>query len=347
MNYYEELAVAQDASLEEIHHAYRALARLLHPDNQADPKLKSAAERQMIRLNEILATLADAEKRHKYDESLCTKLVVAEATLPPPIRRPPRPWPWIFAASILAGVGLWYMRSNESGYTSAERGAARITGRSMQPAQTVAPESAHPTSGSRPFKKVLRPKPLSTPEEFHAEENSARGEPVTQLPASREPVAAEQDEVRPTPEVHVEPPPPAPETAAQSQRAVQTGGTAFTGRWLYAPGARDPRTPGMYPPEFIELFLSEEQGVLSGRYWARYRIPDKPVSPEVRFRVTGAAQKGNATTVKWVSEDGASGQLKMVLRDSDSMEVTWWTTVFGQQTALTSGTAVLVRLQAR
>jgi hypothetical protein len=37
----------------------------------------------------------------------------------------------------------------------------------------------------------------------------------------------------------------------------------------------------------------------------------------------------------------------MVLRDSDSMEVTWWTTVFGQQTALTSGTAVLVRLQAR
>jgi hypothetical protein len=36
----------------------------------------------------------------------------------------------------------------------------------------------------------------------------------------------------------------------------------------------------MYPPEFIEFFLSEDQGVLSGEYWARYRIPDKPVSPE-------------------------------------------------------------------
>ena len=54
MNRYEELAVAQDVSLEEIHQAYQALARLLHPDNQSDPKLKSAAERQMIRLNEIL-----------------------------------------------------------------------------------------------------------------------------------------------------------------------------------------------------------------------------------------------------------------------------------------------------
>jgi hypothetical protein len=36
----------------------------------------------------------------------------------------------------------------------------------------------------------------------------------------------------------------------------------------------------MYPPEFIEFFLSEDQGVLSGEYWARYQIPDKPVSPE-------------------------------------------------------------------
>jgi curved DNA-binding protein CbpA len=79
MNRYEELAVAQDVSLEEIHQAYQALARLLHPDNQSDPKLKSAAERQMIRLNEILATLADPGKRRKYDESLCTKLVVPEA----------------------------------------------------------------------------------------------------------------------------------------------------------------------------------------------------------------------------------------------------------------------------
>jgi hypothetical protein len=101
----------------------------------------------------------------------------------------------------------------------------------------------------------------------------------------------------------------------------------------------------MYPPEFIELFLSEEKGVLSGKYWARYRIPDRPVSPEVQFRVSGASQKGDATTLMWVSDDGANGRLKMVLQHSNSMEVTWWTTALGRQTALTSGTAVLVRQQ--
>jgi len=103
MNYYEELAVAEDASLDEIRQAYRGLARLLHPDNQLDPRLKSAAEIQMIRLNEILATLADPEKRRQYNASLCRKLAVCEAVPPP--RRSTRPLyrygPWIVAGCIL------------------------------------------------------------------------------------------------------------------------------------------------------------------------------------------------------------------------------------------------------
>lgn len=44
--------------------------------------------------------------------------------------------------------------------------------------------------------------------------------------------------------------------------------TPFAGRWFfYAASAHDPRTSGMYPSEFIEFFLSEDQGVLSGEYW--------------------------------------------------------------------------------
>jgi len=90
MNHYEELAVAQDASEAEIHQAYRALARLLHPDNQADPKLKSAAERQMVRLNEILTTLVDKHKRRQYDASLIGhKLALPAAVTPLLLRRPP------------------------------------------------------------------------------------------------------------------------------------------------------------------------------------------------------------------------------------------------------------------
>lgn len=93
------------------------------------------------------------------------------------------------------------------------------------------------------------------------------------------------------------------------------------------------------------MFLSDEQGVLSGKYWARYRIPDKPISPEVQFRVNGVPQDGDVMTLSWASEDGANGQMKVALHGSNSMEVTWWTTAFGSQTALTSGTAVLVRQQ--
>lgn len=102
MNRYEELAVAQDVSLEEIHQAYQALARLLHPDNQSDPKLKSAAERQMIRLNEILVHEARGSR---------------SSPPPQPIPMLPlkRQLPWILACGILVGVGLWYLRSNEAG----------------------------------------------------------------------------------------------------------------------------------------------------------------------------------------------------------------------------------------
>jgi curved DNA-binding protein CbpA len=351
MNHYEELAVAQDASVEEIHQAYRALARLLHPDSQSDPKLKSAAERQMIRLNEILAILADPEKRRKYNESLCQKLTVFEtAPLPPlasslPLRRQ---LPWILAACILVGVGIWYLRSNESGDAPADRGPASSTGRSVQPAQTGPSESTPPIRGSRLHNRSpARPKASLPPEDFNPVENSAPGEPAHRLPDPGESVAAV-----PRMAVKAEPPAPlqqtVPSTPAQSQRAAeQPSGPAFAGHWFYALGAHDAQTPGMYPPEFIEFFLSEEQGVLTGRYWARYRIPDKPVSPEVQFRVSGTPQKEDITTLKWVSDDGANGQMKVVLRGSNSMEVTWWTTAFGRQTALTSGTAVLVRQQAR
>jgi curved DNA-binding protein CbpA len=344
MNHYEELAVAQDASDAEIHQAYRALARLLHPDNQADPQLKSAAERQMIRLNEILATLADPQKRRKYDESLIGRNLPIPAVLspppPPPTLRLSRHLPWILACCILVAAGFWYLRSNESGEPLA-------LGRSVQPAQTLPIVETPPTSGNRlPKKSLSRLRPSSQPADFKPDENPALTESVNPVPDPGEPAASVPPAVMKAAGLPVQAPRTIPETPAPSPAAVAQPAT-LAGRWFYAPGSHDTQTPGMYPPEFIEFFLSEEQGVLSGKYWARYRIPDKPVSPEVQFRVSGAAQKENVTTIKWASDDGASGQMKIVLRESNSMEVTWWTTAFGRQTALTSGTAVLVRQQVR
>jgi hypothetical protein len=138
-----------------------------------------------------------------------------------------------------------------------------------------------------------------------------------------------------------------PKPAPPPRAADPAGPPTLAGHWFLALGPHDARTAGLYPPEFIELFLSEQQGVVSGKYWARYRIPDKPVSPEVLFRVTGAPPKGDVTTLRWDSDDGAAGQMKVALHGSNSMEVVWWTTAFGKQTVLTSGTAQLVRQQAR
>ena len=191
MNYYEELSVAQDASLEEIHQAYRALARLLHPDSQPDPKLKSAAERQMVRLNEILATLADPERRRKYDDSLGTKLTVLEAAPPPrPAPSLRRHLPWILACGILAGAGFWYLRSNESGELLAERGPAPSPTRSVQPAQTAPPERTSRSENRLLKRSPARAKPSPPPADFNPHENSAPGGPVNPLPQPGGPVAA-------------------------------------------------------------------------------------------------------------------------------------------------------------
>ena len=70
ITYYEELGVENTASADEIRDAFRALARLLHPDQQTDPQLKEIAERQMRKLNRIYGVLSDVSRRTAYDDSL-------------------------------------------------------------------------------------------------------------------------------------------------------------------------------------------------------------------------------------------------------------------------------------
>src|SRR6185312_210354 len=70
ITYYEELGLEETASPEGIRDSFRALARLLHPDQQSDPQLKEMAERQMRKLNRIYSVLSDSERRAAYNESL-------------------------------------------------------------------------------------------------------------------------------------------------------------------------------------------------------------------------------------------------------------------------------------
>src|SRR5260370_26523124 len=70
MNCYEELGLAESASVEEIRQSYKSLVRLLHPDHQSEEPLRKVAELQLTRLNEIVAVLTDPLRREKYDASI-------------------------------------------------------------------------------------------------------------------------------------------------------------------------------------------------------------------------------------------------------------------------------------
>ncbi len=64
-DYYETLGVARAASAEEMKQAFRALARLHHPDVAKD---KVAGEAKFKEINEAYEVLSDPEKRKRYDE---------------------------------------------------------------------------------------------------------------------------------------------------------------------------------------------------------------------------------------------------------------------------------------
>ncbi|MDR7417130.1 MAG: molecular chaperone DnaJ [Armatimonadota bacterium] len=62
-DYYEILNVSPDATQEEIHRAYRRLAREYHPDVSKDPQ----AEEKFKEINEAYQVLGDPQKRAEYD----------------------------------------------------------------------------------------------------------------------------------------------------------------------------------------------------------------------------------------------------------------------------------------
>lgn len=61
---YALLEVNPDATLEEINHAFRNLARHCHPDVSSDP----ASTQRFIRMRKAVAILRDSDMRRRYDE---------------------------------------------------------------------------------------------------------------------------------------------------------------------------------------------------------------------------------------------------------------------------------------
>jgi hypothetical protein len=154
------------------------------------------------------------------------------------------------------------------------------------------------------------------------------------LPAKQAPLSApvtppaKREEATPTPA-------PAPKPAPRLERSY------FAGRWLFSKDVAE-RNRALYPPEMIELAIAEENGTLRGTYRSRYRIVDRPISPDVNFEFAGPGGKGEAVEMGWRGSGGAEGRVRLRPITQVSMEVNWWATRMGAL-GLVSGTAVLIR----
>ena len=312
MDYYEELGVHRVAEVEEIRRAWRNLARLLHPDQQQEEGLRLLAEKQMKRLNEICAVLTDPVERLRYDRSLVGALP------PPPPRAGVRPT-WTLAAA-LAVIAV----------------AAAV----------LYPRRTPPRTASREPAGVAGPVAVSTPtpgRRHHARRGDAPAPFQRQqapAPAKALPVLVE-----PPPEIPAtspDPPPPPDLLSAPLAQPAEEPAASIAGAWFYAPPKTSPGTTQLYPPEFIEAFITESAGSIHGRYRARYKVGDRPISGDVRFSFEGRPQDG-PVVLEWTGSGGASGQIRLKLLADDTLQVDWHATEFGNSVGLASGAAILTR----
>ena len=153
-----------------------------------------------------------------------------------------------------------------------------------------------------------------------APQRSLPSTPVTAAAAASNPPA-----VRPTAQIAAKPARP------------------FNGFWFYMkeePGKN--KTPSLYPPEFIEATITEQNGMIRGRYRSRYRIVDRAISPDVIFEFAGPAS-GNSVVAPWTGAGGSKGEITLKIAGENSMKVDWVASDPGKIQGLISGTATLIR----
>jgi curved DNA-binding protein CbpA len=340
MTYYEELGLGQDATDEQIRQAHRKLARVLHPDRQADESLKRLAEGQMKRLNSIHKTLTDPSMRRQYDAGLNPEVPVPMVL---PLSSRAERFPTyrdaaLLAAGIIAASVYWQMPPASVPRTSPS--AAAI----LQPPASSAGETRDATSNqsARMAAELAR---------MQRELEAARTERDSALARVMEPQRLTGRLV----ETFAGSPMPAPPPAlspiqapvqvpalATPQSSTTTARSQFEGTWVYVRPRVGESQKAQYPAEYVEAVVVEETGVLRGRYRARYLVADRPISSDVRFQFEGKAD-GEAVSLEWTGAGGSRGELNLKLLSRNLMQLEWIATELGSQLGLASGTAVLTR----
>ena len=121
--HYDLLGVRTDATADEIRHAYRSMARRIHPDALATGSAAGGASSQdMAALNEAWRVLSDPGRRALYDASLRTKSSAPPRPATPAPARQPEPadrggrfpkWPFVmifvFAVPVFGGIANYVL----------------------------------------------------------------------------------------------------------------------------------------------------------------------------------------------------------------------------------------------
>lgn len=329
MDHYEELGIERSAPVAEIRQAYRRLMQLLHPDHCADEAGRRLAELQARRLNAVLAVLTNPVERQRYDRELCfgppTRAPKSPAA--PPGHAPEWLWP---AAVVAAAVALMFLipgpRREPPAPTEPMAASAPVVPTAEPPRRPARPHPATAPAGRRQFAiQQAASAPEIQPVRNRRDEAPAilpMEPPQGELPASA-------------------PDPPAFTGAALADPPFPAPRPILAGEWLFLPQPGASRN-GLYPPEFIELRVTEEGEVLRGKYRARYRVGDRAISPNVAFEFEGRASEATAQ-LPWVGPGGSRGEVILRLLTAGSLEVTWTVHELGNELGLISGTATLVR----
>lgn len=356
MDYYDEFGLSSSATTEEIRSAYRRLVRLFHPDQLQDPELRRLADCQMKRINAIYEVLSDPDKRRAYDLALA-HADLETRTAPKVIREQVRrgiclrrnaPWAAAAAAAVIMLYG-WL---------------AQLPGRDMDRVEAVTSNSVAVGGAFSDGAPASRPVP-GKPSQSRGERETRR-RTSTELERLRQALAdaeAQRDAARaelarlsrshlpahgqdgPSAGEPFEPPPavthPAPVDGIEPLVPTASPTHGLAGAWFYVPQTIDFASRDLYPPEYIDLVITEEQGMVRGRYRGRYRVPDRAISPEVDFRFEGHLNEEGLYA--WHGRGGARGEVRLRLISPETLQVVWLASDLGRQMGLGSGTAVLVR----
>lgn len=351
LTYYDELGIPRKASPDEVREAFRALVRLIHPDHQTDENLKAVAELQMRKLNRIYSVLSDPERRRSYDD-----LLDEEPGPPQPLlseklgnlrsSRLAGRLTWIGAVIVTVALLAWLATDGPSDVAigNPEKPAATAPGASETGARV--PDIASELARSRADLKIAR---FERDAAIH-ELEKLRGR---RAPASSATVAeaGHSDSIPPNPIGTMTELPSSPSPLPTSSltanlpppgRFAHVPLRTLTGFWFYLRVPDDKKNPTLYPPEFIEATIAEQNGQVKGRYRSRYRIVDRAISPDVNFEFTGKLA-GNVVSASWAGPGGAHGDITIRLLSENSMRVEWTADQLGSIQGLTAGTAALTR----